>query len=94
MPFTWPTSNFKDNPRYLSELLKKTKLHIVYHSIDFQSKRDQMISACGCCAVFRILTLIEFNADLEKNNLLLKALKESNEEWSYDDIVVNYIDKR
>ena len=93
-PFKWPTSNFKDNPRYLSELLKKTKLHIVYNSIDFQSKRDEMISTCGCYAVFRILTLIEFNADLGKNNLLLQTLKQSNPEFSYDDIVVNYIDKR
>ena len=53
-----------------------------------------MISTCGAYAVFRILTLIEFNADLGKNNLLLKTLKESNEDLSYDDIVVNYIDKR
>ena len=37
--FSWPTSNYKDNPRHLSELLKKTKLHIVYNSIDFQSKK-------------------------------------------------------
>ena len=94
IPFKWSTSNYKNNPRYLSELLKKTKLHIVYNSIDFQSKRDEMISTCGCYAVFRILTLIEFNADLGKNNLLLKTLKESNEDLSYDDIVVNYIDKR
>ena len=93
-PFKWPTSNFKDNPRYLSELLKKTKLHIVYNSIDFQSKRDQMISTCGAYCGFRILTLIEFNADLGKNNLLLQTLKQSNPEFSYDDIVVNYIDKR
>ena len=93
-PFKWPTSNYKDNPRYLSELLKKTKLHIVYNSIDFQSKRDEMISTCGAYVVFRILTLIEFNADLGKNNLLLQTLKQSNPEFSYDDIVVNYIDKR
>ena len=53
-----------------------------------------MISTCGAYTVFRILTLIEFNADLGKNNLLLQTLKQSNPEFSYDDIVVNYIDKR
>ena len=91
--FTWSTSNFKDNPRYLTQLLNNTKLHTVYNSIDFQSKR-QMISTCGAFAVFRVLTLIELNADLGKNNLLLQTLKDSNPEFSFDDIVVNYINKR
>ena len=42
----------------------------------------------------RILTLIEMNADLEKNNIILKTLKETNEDKSYDDIVVEFINKR
>ena len=41
---------------------------------------------------FRILTLLEMNTD-DKNNLMLKTLKESSD-LSYDNIVVNYINKR
>ena len=44
--------------------------------------------------MFRILTLTEMNLDLEKNNVMLKTLKESNEDKSYDDIVVEFINKR
>ena len=93
-PFKWSTSKFKNNKRYLSELLNKTKLNVVFNSIDFQSKRDEQISTCGAYVVFRILTMIELNSDLEKNNLLLQTLKDSNPELSYDDVVVQYIDKR
>jgi hypothetical protein len=93
-PFKWSTSKFKNNKRYLSVLLNKTKLKVVFNSIDFQSKRDEMISTCGAFSVFRVLTLIELNANLEKNNLLLQTLKDSNPELSYDDVVVQYIDKR
>ena len=94
VPFTWRTCKFKNNKRYLSELLKKTKLSVVFNSIDFQSKRDEQVSTCGAFSVFRVLTLLELNADLEKNNLLLQTLKDSNPELSYDDVVVQYIDKR
>jgi hypothetical protein len=38
--------------------------------------------------------MLELNADMAKTNSLLQALKESNPEMSYDDIVVNYINKR
>ena len=93
VPFTWHTSNFKDNPRYLTEMLSKTKLRVVYNDISFQNKKEG-ISTCGAYSVFRILTLIELNADLGKNNLLLKTLVLSNPELSYDDVVVNYINKR
>lgn len=92
-PFNWPTSNFKKNRKYLSELLDKSK-KVVYNSIDFQSKKDPLISTCGAFVVFRILSMIELDADLEKNNLLLQTLKESNPEMTFDDIVVQYIDKR
>ena len=94
IPFTWSTSKFQNNKRYLSELLNKSKYNVVYNSIDFQSKRDEMISTCGAYAVFRVLTMIELNADLEKNNLLLQTLKDSNEDMTYDDIVIQFINKR
>jgi hypothetical protein len=93
-PLNWKSSKFRGNKRYLSEMLNKTKLNVDYNSFDFQSKRDTMISTCGCYSVFRVLTMIELNADLEKNNLLLQTLKDSNEDMSYDDIVVQYINKR
>ena len=91
-PLEW--GKFKKIPHYLSQLLAKTKLRINYNTIDFQSKRDYTISTCGAFVVFRILTLTEMNLNLEKNNIMLKTLKETNEGKSYDDIVVEFINKR
>ena len=91
-PLSW--GKFKHTPHYLSKLLGKTHLRVTYISIDFQSKRDFNISTCGSYSVFRILTMLEMNADLEKNNLILQTLKETNEDKSYDDIVVEFINKR
>ena len=91
-PLSW--GKYKSTPRYLSKLLDKTNLRVVYNSIDFQSKRDYTITTCGAFAVFRILTMIEMNADLERNNTILKTLKEVNEGKTYDDIVVEFINKR
>jgi hypothetical protein len=93
IPFSWDTSNFRENEIYLSKLLNKTRLPIVYNTIDFQSKKDLMMATCGAYAVFRVLTLLEFNANLQQNNLMLKTLKETTDE-PYDDIVVNFINKR
>ena len=72
IPLTWKTSEFQNSKRYLSILLNKSKYNVVYNSIDFQSKRDQNISTCGAFAVFRVLTMLELNADLDKNNCYLK----------------------
>ena len=91
-PLSW--GKYKSTPRYLSKLLDKTNLRVVYNEIDFQSKRDYTITTCGAFAVFRILTMIEMNADLERNNTILKTLKEVNDGKTYDDIVVEFINKR
>ena len=91
--FGW-SAQFKDTPHYLSKLLGKTNLRVTYNSIDFQSKKDFNVSTCGSYSVFRILTMLEMNADLEKNNIILQTLKETNEDKSYDDIVVEFINKR
>ena len=91
-PLDW--GKFKQTPHYLSQLLAKTKLRIHYNTIDFQNKRDYTISTCGAFCVFRILTLTEMNLNLEKNNIMLKTLKDVNEDKSYDDIVVEFINKR
>ena len=45
-------------------------------------------------SVFRILTVIEMNLELEKNNIMLKKLKETHEDKSYDDVVAEFINKR
>ena len=92
MPLTW--GKYNNVHRRLSELLNNTKLRVTYNTIDFQNNKDFTISTCGAFAVFRILTMIEMNADLEKNNIILKTLKETNEDKSYDDIVVEFINKR
>ena len=91
-PLTW--GKYNNVHRRLSELLNNTKLRVTYNTIDFQNNKDVTISTCGAFAVFRILTLIEMDTDLEKNNIILKTLKETNEDKSYDDIVVEFINKR
>ena len=93
VPFTWRTCKFKNNKRYLSELLKKTKLEVVFNSIDFQNKKDDRTSTCGAFAVFRVLTMIEGDLNIEGNNELLKQLKKESSE-SYDNVVVKYINYR
>ena len=92
VPLTW--GKYNNVHRRLSELLNNTKLRVDYNNIDFQNNKDFTISTCGSYVVFRILTMIEMNADLEKNNIILKTLKETNEDKSYDDIVVEFINKR
>ena len=92
VPMTW--GKYNNVHRRLSELLNNTKLRVDYNNIDFQNNKDFTISTCGSFAVFRVLTMIEMDADLEKNNIILKTLKETNEDKSYDDIVVEFINKR
>lgn len=94
VPFSWDSSKFRDNKKYLTGLLNKTNLKVVFNDISFQSKRDGMIATCGSFVVFRVLTLIEFGADLKNNNKMLKTLKKVNENLTYDDIVIQFIDKR
>ena len=91
-PLTW--GKYNNVHRRLSELLNNTKLRVDYNNIDFQNNKGFTISTCGAFAVFRVLTMVEMNADLEKNNIILKTLKETNEDKSYDDIVVEFINKR
>lgn len=91
-PLTW--GKYNTMTRYLSNLLNKTKLRVNYNTIDFQNKRDYSISTCGAFCVFRILTMKEMDADLERNNIILKTLKDINDKKSYDDIVVDFINKR
>ena len=92
VPLTW--GKYNNVQRRLSELLNNTKLRVDYNNIDFQNNKDFTIATCGSYSVFRILTMLEMNADLEKNNIILKTLKETNEDKSYDDIVVEFINKR
>ena len=79
---------------YLTNLLNKTKLEVVYNTIDFQDKKDDKMATCGAFVVFRVLTMLELKANLEQNNALLKKLKKDSNGKSYDDIVVEYINYR
>ena len=91
-PLSW--SKYRENEKHLSKLLNNTKLRIHYNTTSFQSKKDEEISTCGAYCVFRVLTLLEYNANLKQNNLMLETLKNTSEGLSYDDIVVNFINKR
>ena len=79
---------------YLTNLLNKTKLEVVYNTIPFQDKKNSILATCGAFVVFRVLTMLELNANLEQNNALLKKLKKDSNNKSYDDIVVQYINYR
>ena len=68
-------------------------MKVVYNTTDFQTKKDLNASARGAYAVFRVLTMLEMNADMQKNNEMLEQLHKTTGQ-SYDDIIVNYIDKR
>ena len=91
IPLKW--YNEKIEP-YLTNLLNKTKLEVVYNTIDFQDKKDDKMATCGAFVVFRVLTMLELKANLEQNNALLKKLKKDSNGKSYDDIVVEYINYR
>ena len=90
-PLTW--YNKQIDP-YLTNLLNKTKLQVVYNSIPFQDNKDAKMATCGAYTVFRVLTVLELNANLEQNHALLKKLKKDSNNKSYDDIVVQYINYR
>ena len=90
-PLTWYNKQIEP---YLTNLLNKTKLEVVYNTIDFQDKKDDKMATCGAFVVFRVLTMLELNANLEQNNALLKKLKKDSNGKSYDDIVVEYINYR
>ena len=74
--------------------MNNTKLRIHYNTTSFQSKKDADVSTCGAYCVFRVLTLLEYNANLKQNNLMLETLKNTSDGLSFDDIVVNFINKR
>ncbi len=92
-PFSWPTSNFKWYPHYLSSMFRRTKMKVVYNTTAFQTKKNLNVSTCGAYVVFRVLTMLEMNASMQKNNQMLEHLHKTTGQ-SYDDIVVNYINKR
>ena len=78
---------------YLSSMFRRTKMKVVYNTIPFQTKKDLNVSTCGAYVVFRVLTMLEMNASMQKNNQMLEHLHKTTRQ-SYDDIVVNYINKR
>ena len=89
----WCKDSRYQNPSYLTDLLKKTKLKVTYNTIDFQNNKNFEVSTCGAYAVFRVLTMIEMNLDLKGNNMLLQKLKEQQKK-SYDDVVGEFITYR
>jgi hypothetical protein len=90
VPLSW---YHEPMPQYLTDLLNKTKLQVVLNTIAFQDKKDNRMSTCGAFAVFRVLTMIEGDLNIEGNNKLLKQLKKESSE-SYDNVVVKYINYR
>ena len=89
-PLKWSKTKLRP---YLLPLLEKEK-NVVYNTIDFQNKKIKQMATCGAYCVFRVLTMLELNLDLKGNNLLLQQLKKDNPTMSYDEIVVQYINKR
>jgi hypothetical protein len=85
---------YKDTPKKLSQLLNKSYFPVYFNTICFQDKKDSKIATCGSYAIFFILCMLEFNANLGESIQLLQTLKTQNDNLSYDDIVVLYINKR
>ena len=68
-------------------------MKVVYNTIPFETQKDLNVGTCGAYVVFRVLTMLEMNASMQKNNQMLEHLHKTTGQ-SYDDIVVNYINKR
>lgn len=90
-PLKWSKQKQKG---YLLPLLEKDKLNVEYNNIEFQNKKIKNMSTCGCYAVFRVLTMLELGCDLKHNNILIQQLKKDNPTMTYDDIIVQWINKR
>ncbi len=76
---------------YLTNLLKKTKLKVIYNPIPYQSKKDLDISTCGRHCVLRIIKMLE-GFDLQEYFKTLYLLKKKLK-IDYDKIVSGLITK-
>jgi len=78
----------------LTYLLNKSNLPVVYNKLKFQSdgnKKDgNNINTCGRHCVFRIITMLGNNYNLEQYQKLMKEIKEESRN-TYDEIVSHLI---
>jgi hypothetical protein len=81
------------NPAILDKLLKTSNKQIVYNKIEFQDMENQDLATCGAHCVFRMKMLEKFDLNLKNYYLLLKTISET-ENITYDEIVVDIINKR
>ena len=70
---------------YLTNMLNKTKLKVVYNPIDYQSKKND-IATCGRHCCFRLQCKMYHNMNLNKYYDFMRQLKDEYD-ISYDDIV-------
>ena len=88
------SEKFKNTPKKLSHLLDDSSLQIYYNTVCFQNKKNTKISTCGSYSVFFILVMKELNGNLGDAIKLLEELKREKPHLTYDDIVVQFINKR
>lgn len=81
----------EDKP-YLSNLLNKSNLRIVYNPVQYQSKKSH-IATCGAYDTLRAGELQKHNTTLEEFNDMLREVKDATG-LNYDEIVSNLVDMR
>jgi hypothetical protein len=77
---------------YLSNLLNKTKLNVVYNDVDYQKDRgNNKIATCGRHVIYNIQKFLNDDMDLDKYYKHMKALQKKDKK-SFDEIVSSKID--
>jgi hypothetical protein len=79
------------NKPYLTNLLKKTNLKIIWNKKDFQ-KENKTIATCGRHCINRILTNKKADLNLKKYTQFMELLKKETN-LNYDQLVSELIDK-
>ncbi|MCX6711627.1 MAG: Ulp1 family isopeptidase [Candidatus Woesearchaeota archaeon] len=95
VPLKWnsPEQNLSlgINDKYLSNLLAKSKMRIIYNPIKYQEQNNE-ISTCGAHAVLRIQTMLKGYDLAQYYEIMKKAKKEMG--VNFDEIAAGLINKR
>lgn len=95
-PLTWNSEDINNelgqNKKYLSNLLNKTKLKVVYNPIQYQNLKGNMATCGRFCSLF-LLLMKEYDMDLQQYFNFMNQMKKSLN-IDYDNIVSYLIDNK
>jgi hypothetical protein len=80
-----------ENIMYLSNLLDKTDLQVIYNNVPFQNRYNFDIKTCGRYAIYRTMKMLD-GMSLEDFYKHMKALKRKHKAKTYDDLIIKLID--